>query len=161
MEPAKAALIIFSLLAIGAVVAYLKSRKSPDDHHAYVRRRPMKSYEQALYWRLVKTLPEHVVLAQVAMKKCVSTKGPNAAALAHESLDFVICNKAMRILAVIEIEDESRPMSDYRQKVEQLKEEALDAAGINLIKCSPTGLLSEAYIAMEFATANPETRLAA
>jgi hypothetical protein len=150
MEILKFALILAGAIVVaGIMFMYARSRKAAKES-AYVPRRPLKSYEQTLYWRLVKALPDHAVLAQICMNRCVAVKGRNAATLARENLDFVICNKALRILAVIEIEDESRPLTDHRRNIEWLKEEALDAAGIRLIKCSPTSLPSEAYIAMEF-----------
>jgi hypothetical protein len=161
MEPITIALILACILAAAsAVFAYARAKRTSGLETEYARRRPLKSCEQTLYWRLLKMLPNHVVLVQVAMSRCVSIKGPNASTLARESLDFVICNRAMRIVAVIEIEDESRSLSDHRQKIEWLKEEAIAGAGIRLLKCSPTGLLSEGYIAMELGN-DPESLLAA
>jgi hypothetical protein len=161
MEPLTTALILAGVLsAASTAFAYARMKNASIAPTEYARRRPLKSCELTLYWRLVKMLPNHVVLVQVAMSRCVSIKGRNAAILARESLDFVICNRAMRIIAVIEIEDESRPLNDHRLKIAWLKEEALAGAGIRLIKCSPTGLLSEGYIAMELGN-DSDTLLAA
>lgn len=160
MDYLRLVLVLVLLLSIAAALfVYWKSQRVTEEA-SYACRRPLKSYEQALYWRLVKTLPDHVILAQITMNRCVTIRGPHAATLAKESLDFVICNSAMRILAVIEIEDESRPITDQRQKIELLKEQALNVAGIKVVKCSPKSLLSEGYITMEF-NSEPVTRLAA
>ena len=109
----------------------------------------MGTAEQAMYWRLVKSLPDHVVLAKVALNRCVGVKGPAFDILSRESLDFVICNKAMQIIAAIELEDQNAP-SESRQNADQMKENALDIVGIKLLKWSASPLPSEAYITMEF-----------
>jgi hypothetical protein len=161
MEPLTTALILAGVLVTAsAAFAYARMKNASIAQIEYARRCPLKSCEQTLYWRLAKMLPNHVVLVQFPMSRCVSIKGANAASLARESLDFVICSRSMRIIAVIEIEDESRGLSDHRLKIEWLKEEALAGAGIRLIKCSPTGLLSEGYIAMEL-NSDAESLLAA
>ena len=116
----------------------------------YARRRPLNAHEQVLYWRLAGALPDHVVLAQVSMMRCVGVRGPDVRVLAFENIDFVVCTKTMHIMAAIEITDDNRPLSEYRRKVQQVKEDALEAAGIRLIKCTAQTLLSEDYIAMEF-----------
>jgi hypothetical protein len=150
MEIAIAMLVLTALGTLGAYLFIRYSRRGPAERSEYARRRPLNTHEQALYWRLVKTLPDHVILAQVAMKRCIASRGPNAEILARESLDFVVCNKSMRMVAAIEIEDNAHARSEYREKVREIKEEALDAAGIRLITCSSQSLLSEAYISMEF-----------
>ncbi len=149
MDASTATLIVIALGISGACYFYWTRRRAVEQSD-YARRRPLNTHEQTLYWRLVNTLPEHVVLAQVAMKRCIATRGPNAEMISRESLDFVICDKSMRMIAAIEIEDDTRPASEYREKIEQIKEEALEVAGIRLIKCTPKSLLSEAYISMEF-----------
>ena len=125
MEFDKIILIAVSVsAALGALLLHLRSKRAGEGE-AYVRRRPLKSHEQTLYWRLVNALPDHVVLAQVAMNRCLTMRGPHALVLGRETLDFVLCNRAMRILAVIEVEDASRPLADRRAHVrrDQMSEE--------------------------------------
>jgi hypothetical protein len=151
METAKMILLLVATCALLAVLTYLTLKKEAlQAPTSYTRRRPLSSYEQAMYWRLIRTLPEYVVLAQVAMRRCIGTKGPELATIAHENLDFVVCNKAMHIIAVLEIENSDHSVSEYRQKTDRIKKEALEKAGIKLIQCSSNALLSEARIAMEF-----------
>jgi hypothetical protein len=142
--------VLLTLMVLVAGIYHFKPKHVARNSTRYARRRPLNSHEQILYWRLAGTLPEHVVLAQVSMMRCVGARGPNIRILARENIDFVVCNKSMHIMAAIEIIDDNCPISEYRQKVRQLKEDALDAAGIRLIKCTPQTLLSEDYIAMEF-----------
>lgn len=143
-------LMLIILLTLVAGIYRYKLESSVQIPTRYARRRPLNSHEQILYWRLADALPNHVVLAQVSMMRCVGVRGPNARVLALENIDFVVCTKTMHIMAAIEITDENRPLNEYRRKVQQIKEDALEAAGIRLIKCTEQTLLSEDYIAMEF-----------
>lgn len=162
MDMTRIVLLILAMLALGAFLVHMKIKKDSVKESVYARRRPLNSYEQAMYWRLIKALPDRIILAQVAMNRCISAKGPAAAIIACESLDFVICNKAMRILGAIELEDDNHPITEHRQKANQIKEEALEIAGIKLIRCTTSALPSEGYIAMEFRDhSHSETRLAA
>jgi hypothetical protein len=146
---------------MAAVHAYLKRPSKGEQTNLYKRRRPLNAPEQVLYWRLIKLLPDDVVLAQVKMSRCIGVKGPPFGLLSRESLDFVICNKAMRIIAAIELQDQDI-RSPRRQNINRIKEEALQSAGIKLIKWPISPLPSEAYIVMEFNSNSLDiTRLAA
>lgn len=150
METTRIALSVMLLLTVAGIYAFLQWKRRSAEKHEYHRRRPLNTYEQAMYWRLVNMLPQHVILAQVAMNRCIATQGKSSDLFANQHLDFVVCTKSMKVVAAIEIADESRPASDYRKKMDELKEEALEMAGIRLLKCSSRSLLTEAYIAMEF-----------
>jgi hypothetical protein len=142
--------VLITLLILAAAIYHYRLEPAGQIPTRYARRRPLNSHEQVLYWRLAGILPEHVVLAQVSMLRCIGARGPNARVLAFEKIDFIVCTKAMHIMAAIEITDENSLLNEYRQKVQQIKEDALDAANIRLIKCTAQALLSEDYIAMEF-----------
>src|SRR5690348_5568166 len=63
-------LLLSAVTAIGAAIVSFRMRSADNaEDPAFARRRPLKSCEQALYWRLIKTLPEHVILAQIAMSR--------------------------------------------------------------------------------------------
>lgn len=71
--------------------------------------------EQGMYNRLAVTFPNHVVLAQVAFSALVATKGnPTRATFDRKVADFVLCNKAFDVIAVIELDD-----STHRGKEER------------------------------------------
>jgi len=65
-----------------------------------------------LYHRLVKALPNHIVLAQVQVSRVLGVK---KGFRVHEwnnrinrlSYDFVICDKAATVIAAIELDDKS------------------------------------------------------
>jgi hypothetical protein len=100
----------------------------------------------------------------VALNRCVAIKGAAFDILSRESLDFVVCNKGMQIIAAIELRD-ANDASESRRNAEKMKEEALESVGIKLLEWSATPLPSEAFIAMEFYSninnADGMTRLAA
>ncbi len=167
MDTTKILLTLVAALALGIMVAYLKLQKKAGQESSYRKRRPLSSTEQAMYWRLVKALPDHVVLAKVALNRCVAIKGAAFDILSRESLDFVVCNKGMQIIAAIELRD-ANDASESRRNAEKMKEEALEIVGIKLLEWSATPLPSEAFIAMEFYsningndTSGSMTRLAA
>jgi len=149
METTKTFFVIVSLLGLCAIVFFWKLKKKIIQENSYKRRRPMGPAEQAMYWRLTKALPEHVVLAKVALNRCVGVKGPSYDLLSREWLDFVVCDKAMHIIAAIELEHQMES-SEGRVIATMKKAEALAAVNIRLLTWSTHPLPTEAFIAMEF-----------
>jgi uncharacterized protein DUF2726 len=74
--------------------------------------------KQVLYHRLVKSLPNHIVLAQAQVSRVLGVK---KGFRFHEwnnrinrmSYDFVICDKASTVIAAIELDDKSHE-SEHR-----------------------------------------------
>ena len=58
-----------------------------------------------------------------------------------KSLDFLVCNKALEIVAGIEIDDRSHSRVD-RKRADATKNQAMEAAGIKLIRWPATPLPS-------------------
>lgn len=104
----------------------------------FYRKKPMTNIEQALYFRLVTALPDHIVLAQVQVSQIVGIKrGKNTQAwfnkISRKSVDFLICKKDASIVAAIELDDKSHEQPD-RVKADADKNTALRAAGITLVR---------------------------
>jgi len=136
----KVIIFIAILCIIGMVALSIRKQNKTDNEYDYGKKEPLTENEQIMYWRLVKALPNHVVLAQVGMASCLATKSISAhRTIAQKSLDFVICNKAMRIIAAIEIDDKTHKR-DARKKADETKNRALKKAGIDLIRW-PSGSL--------------------
>ena len=121
----------------------------------FYARRPLSLPEQVLYHRLVKALPEHIVLAQVQVSRVLGvTKGFNF----HEwnnrinrlSYDFVVCTKDSTVLAAIELDDKSHETA-ARAEIDQKKEKATSSAGIRLIRWHVKSLPDEQAIRTAFA----------
>ncbi len=149
MDTIKILLGIITLLVLSITLVYLKLQKKVAQESTYRKRRPLSTIEQAMYWRLLKALPDHVVLPKVALNRCIGVKGPAFDILSRESLDFVVCNKAMRIVAAIELEY-ANEASESRRNANKMKEDALEIVGIPLLQWPASPLPSEAFIAMEF-----------
>jgi hypothetical protein len=85
----KTASLLLALVFVAIFVAMLASRKrgrdSTDHDWPFYAKKPLSPPEQVLYHRLVKALPEHIVLAQVqrlerwgSRKGSTSTSGTTA-----------------------------------------------------------------------------------
>jgi hypothetical protein len=103
-----------------------------------------------LYWRLVKALPEHVVLAQVQCSRVLGVKrGFNFNEwnnrINRMSYDFVICKKDGSVVAAIELDDKSHE-SSRRAETDAKKQRATEAAGVLLVRWNVAKMPDEAVI---------------
>ncbi|HEX4051330.1 MAG TPA: DUF2726 domain-containing protein [Steroidobacteraceae bacterium] len=112
-----------------------------------VRRELLTERELALYHRLVHSLPEHIVLAQVHLLQVLEFwPGGRTQALFNRisqlSIDFLVLNADTSIVAAIELDDgrPSRPWADAR------KTHALKSAGVPLIRWSASHTADTAAI---------------
>lgn len=142
-------LIIMVLMVVAAAVVALyliqqnRAEKLPEVW-PFIVKRPLTTPEQVLYFRLVETLPDQVILAQVQLSRFLGVKkGHDYQAWINRvnrmSADFVVCAKDASVLAVIELDDSSHDRPG-RQDADARKEKALTAAGIRLIRWRATAL---------------------
>jgi len=144
-------LVAIALIAIG-VLSFLLRRKAGQDRGPwpFYAKKPLSSVEQVLYFRLVKALPEKIVLAQVGLSRLLGVKkGNNFATWSNRinrmSVDFVICAKDSSVLVVIELDDASH-VRDDRQAADRKKDRALAAAGLRIIRVQAKSLPDEAAL---------------
>jgi very-short-patch-repair endonuclease len=85
--------------------------------------------EQELYLKLVDALPDHIVLAQVAFSQMIRVEGGNDRENFRKRLtarqkvaDFVVCDRAFRVVAVVECDDSSHDAEKDRKRDEIVKE---------------------------------------
>ena len=139
------------------IAAKARSRAGPEEGPwPFYAKKPLSVPEQILYFRLGKSLPEHIVLAQVGLSRLLGVKkGSNFQAWLNRinrmSADFVICAKDSSIIAVIELDDASHERED-RKVADAKKEKALGAAGIRIIRWQAKSLPDEAAIKTAFHT---------
>ena len=109
-----------------------------------------------LYHRLIRALPEHIVLAQVQVSRVLGVKkGSNF----HEwnnrinrlSYDFVICGKDSTVLAAVELDDKSHE-SKTRASTDEKKNKATKDAGLRLIRWNVRAIPNEDVIRQELLT---------
>ncbi len=122
------------------------------------KRQVLTDREWALYQRLIQTLPNHIVLAQVQLLQIFNFKrGQRSYAILNRisqlSLDFLILNPDTSIVAAVELDDATHSRADRRQ-ADARKEHALKSAGVPLIRWNAKSLPESAAILAAF----PATR---
>ncbi|MBT9161182.1 MAG: hypothetical protein DDT26_02486 [Dehalococcoidia bacterium] len=149
------ALLALILLAIAvAVLLFLKKQGllegSRSGQWPFYVKKPLTQPEQVLYHRLVKALPEHIVLAQVQVSRVLGVKkGSNFNEWNNRinrlSYDFVVCSKDSTVLAAIELDDKSHE-SNRRMATDEKKNKATADAGLLLIRWNVKALPDESAI---------------
>lgn len=136
-------LLITILLGLAVLVlsAFVKSRNTGGRKATGVlaAKRPLTDREQAMYFRLRDTLPECVILAQLAFSALLSSKDrPTRATFDRKVADFVVCSKAFEVIAIIELDDDSHR---GREKQDAARDELLAKAGyaVHRFKNVPDG----------------------
>jgi very-short-patch-repair endonuclease len=98
-------LMFFVLIVIAIVAKKLKSKTITALVKAKI---PLTKNEQPMFFRLVEAFPDQIVLAQVAFSALVTTKDrATRNTFDRKIADFVICNKAFEVQAIIELDDSS------------------------------------------------------
>jgi Protein of unknown function (DUF2726) len=137
-------LLILVAAAIGLLaLALAAAKKRPQSSTAepawpYRACSPLSDRELLMHRRLVQALPDHVELAQVALSRVIEVIGPDAAKawwnrISQKSLDFVICDGAGRVLVIVELDDTTHQRA-ARQRADAVKDAALAAAGVRLVR---------------------------
>ncbi|NMM27828.1 MAG: DUF2726 domain-containing protein [Glaciimonas sp.] len=92
--------------------------------------------EQPMYFRLVESLPEVIVLTQVAFSALLTTKLQGTRNKFNRKVcDFVICTKAFTVLAIVELDDASH---NGREKEDATREVLLTEAGYKVLRYKRT-----------------------
>lgn len=99
--------------------------------------------QSLLYYLLKAGLPDHEIFAGVSLARFVVAAGDGrereqqSRRLAQYTLDFVVCDKSMQVMAVVEIDTAAAATTagDQRFKAEMLKQ-----AGIRLVRINPAAL---------------------
>jgi Protein of unknown function (DUF2726) len=147
-------LVLIVFLAVIALLVFLKQRgllaaRGTGPWPFYVKK-PLTTPEQVLYHRLVKALPEHIVLAQVQVSRVLGVKKGSRFnewnnRINRLSYDFVVCGKDATVLAAIELDDQSHA-TPKRSATDEKKNKASVDAGLRLIRWHVKALPDEAAI---------------
>ena len=148
--------LVLLLLAV-ALLLYLKKQGFLEGGGSgswpfYVKK-PLTQPEQVLYHRLVKALPEHIVLAQVQVSRILGVKKGSSFnewnnRINRLSYDFVVCSKDSTVLAAVELDDKSHE-SKRRTATDEKKNKATADAGLRLIRWNVKALPDESAIHRE------------
>lgn len=104
------------------------------------RERFLGQPETLLYYLLKTGLPDHEIFANVSLASVVGSPAGASGEqrrLAPYQLDFVVCDKNMRIVAAIDVESAGAADS---VGVQHFKADCLKQAGIRLVRISPAAL---------------------
>jgi len=110
---------------------------------APARERFLGQAETLLYYLLKTGLPGYEVFANVSLASVIGVAGSGhereqqLRRLAQYRLDFVVCDKAMRIIAAVDVDSAPAAMGAGEQ---QFKVDCLKRAGLRLVRVNPTAL---------------------
>ena len=152
MKTSLIVLVALALLILGILVA-LKRRGAVGtsaEAWPFYAKRPLTAPEQILYFRLVRALPDHIVLAQVQVSRVLGVKkgfGFNHwnNRINRLSYDFVVCSKDASVIAAIELDDKSHEAAS-RVEADARKTRATKSAGIRLVRWHVKAIPDEAAI---------------
>ena len=154
------AVIVLFVVAI-ALLVYLKKQGLLEGEGTgpwpFYIKKPLTQPEQVLYHRLVKALPDHIVLAQVQVSRVLGVKkGSNFNEWNNRinrlSYDFVVCGKDSTVLVAIELDDKTHE-SSRRSATDEKKNKATADAGLRLIRWNVKALPDEAAIQAQLRSA--------
>ena len=148
--------LLIALVVIAAVLGVLAAKFKPRDGSLAkpwpleAKRQLLTERERALYQRLVQSLPNHIVLAQVQLLQVLHfQRGRRTQAILNRisqlSLDFLILNPDTSIVAAVELDDATHTRED-RRHADARKDHALRSAGVPLIRWNAKSLPDTATI---------------
>lgn len=154
------ALTVLTIIILAVITVLTREKQATQQkRREYIKKKPLSNHEQVLYWRLVGALPDHMVLAQVSLGRCLGTKDSGGLdSMTSKNLDFVVCDKASDVVAVIEI-DTKNYSSKTVSKDDEKRYKALKKAGIDIIRWRANSLPSEADIRERFTLLDPSKKL--
>jgi very-short-patch-repair endonuclease len=142
-------LYVVVLVAAAVISLALKELKPRDGSLAKswpleAKRAVLSERECALYQRLVQSLPDHLVLAQVQLLQVLNFKrGRRTYAILNRisqlSLDFLVLDRETRPIVAVELDDATHDRGD-RRRADANKTHALQSAGIPLIRWNARNL---------------------
>lgn len=105
-------LFMVFLLAIGLLVFVAVARKRSAQGSSFVdkpkARPPLTAREQAMYNRLVQTLPDLLVLPQVSFGALLTARTRAArSSFSRKIADFVVCDRSFKVVAVVALGDKN------------------------------------------------------
>jgi very-short-patch-repair endonuclease len=120
------AVLVIMVLTVAKTMVGNGSRERPRPKAALTHR------EQAMYYRLTEALPECNVLAQVAFSALLTAKAQATRnTFDKKAADFVIFDKAFKVIAIIELDDNSHK---HQQARDAKRDEMLRQAGYTTLR---------------------------
>ena len=129
----KLLLLVVVLVFLAALAVAIQAKRGAGANRSPITRRPpLTKREQSMHFRLVQSLPEHVVLAQVAFSALLSAKTtPTRNTFDRKVADFVVCSKAFEVVAVVELDDATHK---GREGADAKRDALLTSAGYRVLR---------------------------
>lgn len=131
--------LIFLVLAVAIAAAVLAAFSKGKIRKGTFKAKPIATAnEQAMFWRLVTAFPapEYLVLTQVSFGALLrATGGASRYSFSQKIADFVVTNKGFKVLAVIELDDNSHK---GRERQDANRDAMLKQAGYHVLRYSKT-----------------------
>lgn len=125
--------IFIVLVVVVSVFSQLKKTKRSG---TYKGRQLMTANEVEFFNRLVTALPDHYIFPQVSMQALIeAASNDNKQAhsdrlrIAQQRADYVICNSACEVVAVVELDDRT-----HLATKDQVRDSRLEQAGIRTVR---------------------------
>ncbi len=123
-------IVIFAVVSVALAVLKGPHAGAPKENPR--RKRLMTDREQAMHDRLTQSLPNLHVMPQVAFSALLTaTSRATRNTFDRKVADFVICDSAFQVHAVIELDDKSH---ERRKQQDARRDEKLTAAGYRVVR---------------------------
>lgn len=109
--------LVFLAFGFAFVLSKRKAANTADQAWPFYAKKPLTQPEQVLYHRLVASLPECIVLAQVQLSRILGAKKGFQFhkwnnRINRLSVDFLVCLQDSTVVAAIELDDRSHARAD-------------------------------------------------
>lgn len=136
--------VLFAALFASMVLRAVARRQHEGGEWPFQVQKPLSRIEQILYYRMVQTLTDQVVLAQVPLSRILRVRKGQTwnewhGRISQKSIDFVVCERDFTIVAAIELDHGSHD-SARRSRGDATKARALTAAAVPLVRWRTTAL---------------------
>lgn len=127
---------IFTILMLFALVtAIFKAKlRSKTPRGKLWRKKILTDREQAMCNRLIQTFPDYIVLSQVSFSALITSKDQRTRnGFNRKVADFVLCDRAFEVLAIVELDDKSHK---GREVIDNLRDNWLTSVGYRVVRYS-------------------------
>lgn len=125
-------MLIAGFLIVLMVIAALTQKSGVGSSEKPRRRWLLSKNEAAMYHRLVQTLPDKVIFSQVSFGALLTARSTATRNRFDRKIaDFVVCDKALQVLAVIELDDSSHRGKEGKDAA---RDKLLQDAGYRVIR---------------------------
>lgn len=150
-------LVVAGLVVLSLFAATLKANAGTNNSQKRdLRAKPLLTErEQSMFFRLVKTFPDHVVLSQVSFSALLTSRQQATRnGFNRKFADFVLCTKAFTTLAVIELDDNSH---NGKEEADFNRDEWLTSAGYRVLRYA--NIPDTDRLLMDFAPAQRQNKV--